>query len=290
MSQTLESVKKRINSIEATKKITSTMQLVSSVKVRKLINVFNEKKNILETQKIILNNAVFLSKSDVIKSFNSKLLKENKKENKKLYIVIMSNLGLCGGYNQLLYKYFQSIYKEGDEVILIGRKAVSLFNNDNNIKAYTDFVNVANNLENSDFDSLIDFIIKKYVSDKYNSIHVVYQRYVNSLISLPIAKKLLPLEINYKNNLNSYEPEYIPSREVFIEKFIPFYLGNYLKTIFYEASLSEQTIRRNMMDNADKSAKDLIESLKLEYNKERQTLITNEITEVVNSANAIKKS
>ena len=94
MSQTLESVKKRINSIEATKKITSTMQLVSSVKVRKLLNIFNEKKNTLETQKIILNNAVFLSKSDVIKSFNSKLLKENKKENKKLYIVIMSNLGL----------------------------------------------------------------------------------------------------------------------------------------------------------------------------------------------------
>lgn len=290
MSQTLESVKKRINSIEATKKITSTMQLVSSVKVRKLLNIFNEKKNTLETQKIILNNAVFLSKSDVIKSFNSKLLKENKKENKKLYIVIMSNLGLCGGYNQLLYKYFQSIYKEGDEVILIGRKAVSLFNNDNNIKAYTDFVNVANNLETSDFDNLVNFIVNKYDSDKYNSIHVVYQRYVNSLVSLPISKKLLPLEINFKESLNSYEPEYIPSREVFIGKFIPFYLGNYLKTIFYEACLSEQTIRRNMMDNADKSAKDLIESLKLEYNKERQTLITNEITEVVNSANAIKNS
>lgn len=290
MSQTLESVKKRINSIEATKKITSTMQLVSSVKVRKLLNIFNEKKNTLETQKIILNNAVFLSKSDVIKNFNNKLLKENKKESKKLYIVIMSNLGLCGGYNQLLYKYFQSIYKEGDEVILIGRKAVSLFNNDNNIKAYTDFVNVGNNLETSDFDNLIEFIVNKYCSDKYNSIHVVYQRYVNSLVSLPVSKKLLPLEINYKESLNSYEPEYIPSREAFIEKFIPFYLGNYLKTIFYEASLSEQTIRRNMMDNADKSAKDLIESLKLEYNKERQTLITNEITEVVNSANAIKNS
>ena len=158
------------------------------------------------------------------------------------------------------------------------------------MKAYTDFVNVANNLETSDFDNLVNFIVNKYDSDKYNSIHVVYQRYVNSLVSLPISKKLLPLEINFKESLNSYEPEYIPSREVFIEKFIPFYLGNYLKTIFYEACLSEQTIRRNMMDNADKSAKDLIESLKLEYNKERQTLITNEITEVVNSANAIKNS
>ncbi len=290
MSQTLENVKKRINSVEATKKITSTMQLVSSVKVRKLLSTFTNVKQSLETQKIILNNALFTSKSDVTKTFNSIYINENIKVTKKLYIIVMSNLGLCGAYNQQLYKYFETIFHEGDEVILIGRKAESLFSDDKNIKQYKDYLLLLNGIKLTKIDDFNKWIVDKFNTKEYNSVYIVYQRYVNSLISLPTSVKLLPIELKNKDSMNSYEPEFIPSRESFIDSFIPFYLKSLIKTVLIEANLSEQTTRRNMMDNADKSASDLIEDLKLQYNKARQTLITNEITEVVNSANAIRNS
>ena len=93
---------------------------------------------------------------------------------------------------------------------------------------------------------------------------------------------------NHENKNAAYSPIYEPSKDAVVDEVIKQYLKSLLYNLIYNAIQSEESSRRNTMDAADKNAQDLVDDLKLEYNKARQGAITQEITEVVNGSNAVK--
>lgn len=280
MPQGLNKVKRRILTVENTKKITNAMKLISSVKVRQIQNGFNARLTFLNDLKEVLN---IIGNASYATSTNP-LLKGYKDTSKTLYIVVSSSLGLCGSYNYNVIRYFENIYKSGDEVITIGDKIDKEVLKDQNITLYSNFKDVLNNLTMSNCRVLQKFILDKFYSGNYKDVVLVYTKYINQIASKVETLKLLPLEFKKIKSMELDSPDFGQNLNFLLDKFTKKYLTSAVYIKFYESILSEQSSRRNAMDNADKNAEELVDKLKIEYNKARQTAITQEITEVVSGS------
>jgi F-type H+-transporting ATPase subunit gamma len=279
MSQSLNKVKRRIGAINSTRKVTSAMKLVSNVKTRRYSRELDMQTAYINSMEQILNDCVFINHHNGDEKVDSIYLKENDKSNKTLYLIYSSTLGLCGGFNNELFRFFRNIYKEGDELVLIGEKSLHEYR-DQNIKLYTDFIKLNNSVNKDCIDGLAKFLVDKYQTGDYKSVHFIYHDYVNSMVSVPKDLQILPILLK-ENDEYAYDPVFCPDKEAVIKEVV----SNYIKSILYQkmyASLvSENSARRTAMDNADQNAKDMIDKLQLEYNKARQAAITQELTEVV---------
>ena len=285
MSQNLTTVKKRIKTISSTKKITNSMKLVSSIKSRKLGNEFKTNTEFYNELVELFNGAIYFDDYKKSANLDSIYLKENKVD-KNLYIVVLSNLGLCGSYNSEIYKYLKPTLNKNDEIVFVGKKCFSYFKNE--YKHYDMFLELNHKRDIEEINLLVTFLLNKYESNEYKQIKIVYSHYINSLVFKPSVRQLLPLELKVKKYSQGYDPIYESSKEEFIKGFVPQYLKNIILHSLLESALCEETNRRNSMDNANQNIEEIMGTLQIEYNKARQASITQEITEIVSGANAIK--
>lgn len=279
MAQSLNKVKRRIATINSTRKITNAMKLVSNVKMRKYSKELNNQTLYIEGIKRVLSDVIFHNALNSDEKIDSPFIKKNLNATKTLYVIVTSNLGLCAGYNNEIFHHFSSLYKEGDELVLIGDKALINYSK-SNVKYYVDFLKIAEGISMQSIRHLTDFLVKKYLSNEYKEVVIVYHEYVNTLISLPKSAVLLPIPV-LENEEYNYDPLYVPGKKAVIDYIVPQYLNTFIYQKLYSSLISENSARRNAMDNADQNAKDIVEKLNLEYNKERQQAITQEISEVV---------
>ncbi len=286
MAQSLARVKHRISAVESTRKITNSMKLVSSVKLRKMNKVINLQALYFSAMERALNDAIFYNKLNTDDHYDSIFVKENKSSDKSLYILVSSNMGLCGSYNNEIVKFLKNLYKNGDEIIVIGEKGFNYLTNEN-LPLNTNFIHLRNDLTLSSTRALTDYVMNEYKNGKYKKISIVFMKYKNSIAFIPTENVLLPI-IPKVNEKAIYSPIYEPSKKDVLDEIIPQYINALIYGDLFSAFLSEESSRRNSMDAADKSAKDLVDKLKLEYNKARQQEITQEITEVVNGSKAVK--
>ncbi len=286
MAQSLARVKHRISAVESTRKITNSMKLVSSVKLRKMNKVINLQALYFSAMERALNDAIFYNKLNTDDHYDSIFVKENKSSDKSLYILVSSNMGLCGSYNNEIVKFLKNLYKNGDEIIVIGEKGFNYLTNEN-LPLNTNFIHLRNDLTLSSTRVLTDYVMNEYKNGKYKKISIVFMKYKNSIAFIPTENVLLPI-IPKVNEKAIYSPIYEPSKKDVLDEIIPQYINALIYGDLFSAFLSEESSRRNSMDAADKSAKDLVDKLKLEYNKARQQEITQEITEVVNGSKAVK--
>ena len=283
MAMSMQQTKARIKSVASTKKITKAMELVATAKLKtaKSINakVAPYRDEVFEIVSYCVEN--------VDKSTN-KYLNENTNSDKKLFIIVTSTLGLCGGYNVNIEKFAASqIDKEKDEIVLIGTKATSYFNNNGyTINRIIDLPSL--DIKETASKDLMNYIIHQYDLGKYQSVQFLTTRFINSMTFNPESIQLLPLK-NLKNTQKlKKELLFEPSPEEVLNNLIPFYLVTALKTLILESMLCEQASRRTAMETATDNAEEIQEKLLLEFNKSRQASITQEITEVVSGANAVK--
>ena len=148
-----------------------------------------------------------------------------------------------------------------------------------NIKIYTDFLTILDKYNISKTKNLVNFITSLYVENDFDEVNIIYHKYINSLVSKVLIEKLLPFSID--NNDATYSPLHDQDISSILTYSIKEYLCSVLNDCFLSCLVSEHSARRNAMDNADKNAKEIVSKLQLEYNKERQQSITQEITEVV---------
>ena len=280
----MQEIKRRIKSVESTKKITKAMELVATSKLRKTRNQLEQSKpyytNVAQTVAEILANC---------KGNNDSIyLVENKDIEKEVFIVIASSLGLCGGYNANIFKEIKGAIKPGDYVYSIGSKATS--NKKKNHQGVTDhkFDDLNTTFDFKDVTKLVAELTKMYSEKEISKIKIVYTEFVNNLTFRPRIVTLLPvdpsdfdhIEISKKSTL------FEPSPEEVLDSLIPMYLQAVIYGYIIESATSENAARRTSMENANDNADELTEQLLLKYNQARQTAITNEISEIVAGANA----
>lgn len=277
MAIELSKIKKRINSVSSALKVTKAMKLVSSIKVQKW------KKQMLSNRDYVncledISNIVFTH----AKKIDSSFLKENETD-RRLFIVVTSSLGLCAAYNQNIFKYCDKLITKNDDLIIFGSKGLKYFK-----KNKYNCLDFETESKEKDDDKIIkeltNFIIDEFKKDKYKNVNLIYTHFKNSLSFIPTTFKILPFENISKNSKNEYPPLMEPSSKEIVDKLFPLYFKSTLYSKLLEAEVSEHASRSNAMDNATNNATELLEMLQLEFNKARQTSITEEIIEIVSGS------
>ena len=276
MPQEVTRIKKRIKSVSSSYKITSAMKLVSTVKLKKWKN------------KMLANKDYALRIDDIAQIVFSSIEKSNnpffqeRKANKNLYIVLSSSLGLCGAYNNNIFRIADAKIKDSDDAIILGNKAISHYKDGafHHIETFKEYSGVSNE---ATINAIIEYISSEYVKGTYQEIHIIYTSYKNSLVFHPVDYTLLPLKVEVENQ-DPYPPIMEPNQEALIDVLVPIYLKNSVYAKFLESEVCEQAARSNAMENATKNAEELLENLQIEFNKARQGAITQEITEIVGAS------
>lgn len=280
MSQEINKIKTRIKSVSGALKVTSAMKLVSTVKLKKWKNKMLA--NRTYTQEISDTTELILSYAKKCKTpFNQ--INENAKKN--LYIVVSSTLGLCGSYNTNIFKLAESTINEEDDAIILGNKGIIYFKDAKFIKNNS-FNNYSSINDSSIIREINNFIIDSYVKGEYKEVHIIYSQFKNALVFKPMDEMILPIK-NVESQEIGYGPILEPNENILINTLIPIYLKTVLYSKLLESEVCEQASRSNAMENATNNANELLDNLKLEFNKARQAAITQEIVEIVGASEAL---
>jgi len=284
MAQSTRDIKRRIKSISSTMQITRAMELVSSAKLIKarerLIRTRPYYYTVLENMQQTFN---------MVKDYHP-LLKDRKIKN-SLYIVISDDRGLAGGYNNNVVKLVEEECKGREKdvsLILVGTKAVEHFSRtDFNIRER--FTGITEDPIYSDAESIGKLAFELYDNFVVDEIKVAYTRFVNNISHEPEIRQLLPF-VNFweVEDRKNKDIEFEPSPKEVLDYLIPKYVNSCIYGTLIEAACSEQASRRIAMEVASKNARDMIEELKISYNRARQGAITTELNEIVTSAEVLK--
>lgn len=281
----LAKTKRRINSIKGTEKITKAMELVATVKTKRFSSLHDRGYAYSQEFLSLMSQVFAYDKKEI-----SHYAKMNEGDMPILYLVISSNMGLCGAYNNNVFKFAESHINDNDVIAPIGKKAIHRFKSE---PKYTD--RITEEFENLNLEANIDEIhefamrLKEdFNNKKYKAIRVIYTRYVNSITFEPTVFQILPVQVT-KSKWTDDEfapPLFEEDPHMLLHSLLPSYLSGLLREIILDSVLSEQASRRTAMDNANDNADELLSKLTVEYNKARQNNITQQITEVASGANA----
>lgn len=267
----LNRLKARFSQIKNIEKITKVMEMIANAKIPKI------KKQFSQAEQFFVNlDSIFQL---VINSIENLDLFASKQENKQLFILFTSNLGFCGSFNNLIIKTFQTHYKPGDDIIIFGKRGVVALQ-----KFSQNFLKVYENIEENNFEETLnefsELIISHILNKTYSKINVCYNKFINIITSVPSMHQIFPfkkVEKEISNNFIDFEP----SSEEILNRLIPFYTKATIHKLFLESKLVEIASRRVAMENASDNATEIIEKLDLQINSSRQTIITQEIIEII---------
>ena len=277
-------IKSRIKSITSTKKITKAMGLVATSKLRKT----RIKLEVNSKYNSYFDGAI----KEVLEGFPSEIYNiytHGNKSKKKLYIVLTSDSGLCGGFNSNVVNNTVtelSKDRENSLVLLVGQKGRSY------LKRYK-YESVAEFVDIPDLPSIREaYMITNHVLDMYENgevgeVYIFFTQF-NSTVNQNVEfKKLLPLGYNEKDDMKEYVV-LEPNITQFVNETVKVNLNRQILNCMLNAKASEQGSRMTAMDGATRNADDILEKLKLKYNRIRQGAITQEISEIVGGAEAQK--
>ncbi len=276
----LQEVQSRISSVNTTRKITKAMELVSTSKLRKA------KKNYEEVSSYSTRiEDIFHNLNTKIKDWNDIIKLDPSLP--RVFIVITSDLGLCGGYNNNIFKLFKETVSENDYVIVLGSKGSRYIpKNFNEKNILLKFEHIGDEPDYNVVTLITNKVSSLLFANKIHSIHLLDTKYINSLTYQAEDRKIYPFSkrekelLSKKNQINN-SIEFEPDPKTVIKKALPLYLGALIYSSIASSKVSEVSARRIAMENATDNATDIIEYLEKEYNKARQAKITQEITEII---------
>lgn len=284
----LKEIRSRITSVGSTMQITSAMKMVSAAKLKRATDSIVQLRPYANKLRELLQNVSATLDAEVGGS-----LTQEREVNKVLLVVINSNRGLCGGYNSSIIKKV-NLLLAGDlkgkqvELLTIGKKSFETYKKTQTI--YKNASNLWDNLSFNEVAEIADELTLLFKEGAFDQIRIIYNQFQNAAVQIVQNEQFLPVVLE-KNaeEVKAAELDYIfaPSKEEILLDLIPQTLKTQLYKAVLDANASEHGARMTAMhkatDNADSLRKDLI----IQYNKERQASITNEILEIVGGAEAL---
>ncbi|MEY8381109.1 ATP synthase F1 subunit gamma [Ileibacterium valens] len=277
-----QAIKSRIASVDSTKKITNAMQLVASAKLNKTKARMEANREYAESLHELLSMVLAAAEKG-----HQKMKEDPSKPS--FVFVITSDMGLCGAYNANLYKKLLKDFRDTDYLVMIGSHGLS-WAKARGIKVWESLIDLNEDDAYEKLASETDRAIKLLEEGKIGAIKVLYTHYKNTLTFEPTMETLLPPkepEIQDDRKKMKAVTEFEPNQEEMLDQLIPMITKSVLYSRFMESKTSEQASRRMAMESATDNAEELLNKLNLEYNRARQSAITQEITEIVGGANAL---
>ena len=287
MASNMKEIKERVVSVKNTSQITTAMNVISSTKFKKFQELTLKSRDYSETLNVAFDNLVASLKK------HNHVLFDGKVKVKKIGIVVMtSDKGLCGSFNSSTLKKLDEVvknFKNGDKevsVIAIGRK-IKDYCKSKKIKLDSGIDQLIPEIMFEEGKKISEEIVKKYLDDDYDEVYLLFSKFISAIKYSLQFEKVLPIE--KKEGLPT-DHEYIfePSEEVVLREFIPKVFNIKLYQSLLENTASEHSARMTAMQQASDNAEDMINKLTIEYNRVRQGEITQELTEIVGGAEALK--
>lgn len=277
----MNDIKSRIKSVTGTMQITKAMELVATSKLRRAREKIEQSRPFHQ----IIGEAIdsLMSSGKLDESVWSA-----KSECKRpLYVVIAGDRGLAGGYNANIFRMTAALTKDQEAKILpLGKKAVDHYKH-RGAGILTDSYYQVSDVSVGTSLNIAEDICKSFISGEFDSVFVVYTKFVSMISQTPVYEQLLPLERDNTSSEELIEPIFVGEAEDILNKVIPQYVGGVLYSVVCESLASESAARRTAMNAANKNAAEIIDTLVLKYNRARQAVITQEITEIVSGSEAL---
>ena len=277
----MNDIKARMKSVESTMQITKAMELVATSKLRRAKENVERARPYYETMRMAINT---IRRS---KDVSDTLLKSSE-GGKTLFILIAGDRGLAGGYNSNIFKMTEKLSEKDESVYLpVGKKALEYMRRRNR-ELFSDSLPLTAEVGVGDALDISEAICKDYFEGKISKVYLVYTKFVSMINQLPVYEQLLPFESDSENDdKDGFDPIIEEEPEELLMKVVPGYVGGVLYSAVCEALASESAARRTAMNAANKNAGEMIDMLMLKFNRARQAVITQEITEIVSGAEAL---
>lgn len=285
----MRDIQRRRASIQSTGQITKAMKLVSTVKLQKARARAENAKPYFACMYDTITDML-----GRMPGISHPYLAAGSDENaRKAVIVVTSNRGLAGGYNNNVIKLLMNsgLDKERIDIYAVGRKGKdALARRGYSIKA--DCSDIIDEPLYSDAKSLGDALLEEFAAGNIGEIYMVYTAFKNTVSHEPKLIKLLPVTAEDSGRADAdYAKEapmtFEPDEDEVLDIIIPKYINSIIYGALVEAVASENGARMQAMDSATSNADEMIADLSLKYNRARQGSITQELTEIIAGAEAI---
>jgi len=283
----MREIKAKIKSLKGTKRITAAMKAVSAAKLRKAqIDLFNVRPY-AEVMRGIAEG-LYLRENPAIHSiFKVRPVKRVE------FVVISSDKGLCGAFNANIIRTVKRLASEkkasGIDVSLttVGNKASQFFTKYSDLHVRKEVRDTFRRIGLPLANEIAQDLYLGYLSEYFDEVYLVYNRFVNALTQEVTVEKLLPLSVEVEEGTPISEYTVGPDETV-VEEAVKSYVSSSVLKALKESETSEHAARMTAMDNATKNAEDLIRKLTISFNKARQAAITKELIEITTAIEAMK--
>lgn len=272
----MNDIKSRMKSVQSTMQITKAMELVATSKLRRAKERAERSRPYYDT----LSDAINAIRTVGDRKDSCFFSPESERT---LFVVIAGDRGLAGGYNANIFRMTEELARDKDAIFLpVGKKALEYYKHRGREIFSEDFGFVAEVGVGDAFD-LSSMISSAYAEGKFGKVLLVYTKFVSMMSQLPVYEELLPFD-SAPSEKKALEPIVEEDTEEMLSRIVPYYVGGIIYSAVCESLASESGARRSAMNAANKNAEEMINTLTLKYNRARQAIITQEITEIVSGA------
>ena len=286
MAKTRE-VRRRIRSIEKTRQITKTMEMIATSKLKRASD------RVLAARPYAQRLAEVIGRLlDPELRERYPLLRQPAPPRRAAVVVLTSNRGQAGAFNVNLIREARGLMERlrGDgiepELHIVGRKGIAFFRFAR-VALASSRTDITDRPTAADAASVMEPLVARFERGELDAVHVVYAQFRSALSTPPAVMRILPVEAP-KQAESAHALNYIlsPSADEILNRLLPLYVRNSMFRALVETAAAEQGARRTAMKNATDNAGEMLDTLRRQYNRMRQAVITQEIAEIVGGAAA----
>ncbi len=288
-------LKGRIKSIEGTRKITRSMEMVATSKLKRAqdrVIAARPYAKALEAVIADLYSPELAERFPLLRQPESGAQKDIPKSGSRAAVILLtSNQGLAGAFNANLIREARSLIARltaggvQSEIHVVGRKGVGFFRYVGTPIA-TSRVDIGDKPLAEHGSQLVDALMHDFIDKKLDAVYVVYAKYNSPLSTPPVAERVLPVTPPARKG-PARDYLLFPNAEEILTALLPLYVRNAIYRALVETVAGEQGARRTAMKAATDNAGDILNDLRRTYNRARQAQITQEIAEIVGGAEAL---
>lgn len=294
MAKASRALRGRMRSVQNTRKITRTMELVSTSKLKRAQDRVVAARPYAAALAEVIADLVTPELAERFPMLRQPAAPDRGGPSRAAVLLVTSNRGLCGGFNANLIKEarkrIQDLERQGRRVDLhlVGRKGVGFFKYLGRSIA-TQRIDIGDRPTAQHATELVSGLIEEFAAGRLASLDLVHAQFNSPLSTPPTTRRVLPVETPARP-AGGLKADYIlkPGADAILEQLLPLYVRNQVYRGLVETAAAEHGARRTAMKNATDNAGEIFEILKRTYNRQRQAAITQEIAEIVGGAAALE--
>jgi len=280
-------VKRRIKSVENTRQITRTMELVATSKLKRATDRVHAVRPFAEALSEIVSGLYSPSLAE-----KYPILRRPETTKRAAVLLLTANRGLAGGFNANLIRQARGVLEElraegvETELHIAGKKGIAYFKFRGE-QILTQRMNIGDAPTVEDAESLVGPLRARFEAGEIDAVFLVSSEFRSAMSTPPHTRELLPIQ-GEEGAASADTYILSPSGDMILERILPAYVRNTVYTALVENAAAEQGSRRTAMKNATDNAGDVLEHLTRTYNRARQAQITQEIAEIVGGSAALE--